>query len=112
MTTSNSTAAAPHASAQVSQGRAHPNGAIRCCTGAVTRGSQQSRRVMRPTQWRRSTHVVIGVAVLLLVAAVVAVAAVLSTGNSTSDAQTVKPAPAAATAAPGVVPVADSATKP
>src|SRR5262245_9709706 len=67
---------------------------------------------MRPTQWRRSTHVVIGVTVLLLVAAVVTVAAMLSTGNSTSDAQAVKPAPAAATAAPRVVPVADSATKP
>jgi len=67
---------------------------------------------MRPTQWRRSTHVVIGVAVLLLVAAVVAAAAVLGNGNSTSDAQAVKPAPAAATASPGIVPVADSATKP
>jgi serine-type D-Ala-D-Ala carboxypeptidase/endopeptidase (penicillin-binding protein 4) len=67
---------------------------------------------MRPTQWRRSTHVVIGVAVLLVVAAVVAAAAVLSTGNSTTDAQAVTPAPAAATAKPGVVPVADSATKP
>jgi serine-type D-Ala-D-Ala carboxypeptidase/endopeptidase (penicillin-binding protein 4) len=67
---------------------------------------------MRATQWRRSTHVAIGVAVLLVVAAVVVVAAVLSTGNSTSDAQAVKPAPAAATAKPGVVPVADSATKP
>ncbi|HET7666264.1 MAG TPA: D-alanyl-D-alanine carboxypeptidase/D-alanyl-D-alanine-endopeptidase, partial [Mycobacterium sp.] len=67
---------------------------------------------MRPTQWRRSTHVVIGAAVLLLVAAVVAVAAVVSTGSSTGDAQVVKPAPAAATAAPGIVPVGDSATKP
>jgi serine-type D-Ala-D-Ala carboxypeptidase/endopeptidase (penicillin-binding protein 4) len=67
---------------------------------------------MRPTQWRRSTHVVIGVAVLLVVAAVVAAAAVLSTGNLTTDAQAVTPAPAAATAKPGVVPVADSATKP
>ena len=67
---------------------------------------------MRPTQWRRSTHVVIGVAVLLLVAAVVGMAGVLTTGNSTSDAQAVKPAPAAATAQPGILPVADSATKP
>src|SRR6476646_5237150 len=67
---------------------------------------------MRPTQWRRSTHVVIGVAVLLLIAAVVAVAAVFGGGDSTSDAQAVKAAPAAATAAPGIVPVADSATKP
>jgi serine-type D-Ala-D-Ala carboxypeptidase/endopeptidase (penicillin-binding protein 4) len=67
---------------------------------------------MRPTQWRRSTHVVIGVAVLFLVAAVVAVAAVLTTGHSTSDAQAVEAAPAAAIAKPGIVPVADSATKP
>jgi serine-type D-Ala-D-Ala carboxypeptidase/endopeptidase (penicillin-binding protein 4) len=67
---------------------------------------------MRPTRWRRSTHVVVGVAVLLLVAAVVAVTAVITTGNTASDAQAVKPAPAAATAAPGIVPVTDSATKP
>ena len=67
---------------------------------------------MRPTRWRRSTHVVIGVAVLLLVAAVVGVAAVLTTGNSTSDAQAIKPAPAAATAQPGILPVVDSATRP
>ena len=67
---------------------------------------------MRPTQWRRSTHVVIGVAVLLLVAAVVGMAGVLTTGSSTSGAQAVKPAPAAATAQPGILPVVDSATKP
>jgi serine-type D-Ala-D-Ala carboxypeptidase/endopeptidase (penicillin-binding protein 4) len=67
---------------------------------------------MRPTQWRRSTHVVIGVAVLVLVAAVVALAAVLAKGKSTSDAKPVKPLPAAATAKPGIVPLADSATKP
>src|SRR5689334_10183399 len=67
---------------------------------------------MRPTQWRRSTHVGIGVAVLLLVAGVVAAAAVFGSGNSTSDAQAVKAVPAAATAAPGIVPVSDSATKP
>jgi serine-type D-Ala-D-Ala carboxypeptidase/endopeptidase (penicillin-binding protein 4) len=67
---------------------------------------------MRPTRWRRSTHVVIGVAVLVLVAAVVAVAAVLTTGHSTSDAQAVKPAPPAATADPEIVSVSDSAEKP
>ncbi len=66
---------------------------------------------MRPTRWRRSTHVVIGVAVLMLVAAVVAVAAVLTTGRST-EAAAAKPTPPAATANPGVVPVADSAPKP
>jgi serine-type D-Ala-D-Ala carboxypeptidase/endopeptidase (penicillin-binding protein 4) len=67
---------------------------------------------MRPTRWRRSTHVVIGVAVLLLVAGVVGVAALLTTGNSTSGAEPIKPAPPAATAKPGIVPVADSADKP
>jgi D-alanyl-D-alanine carboxypeptidase/D-alanyl-D-alanine-endopeptidase (penicillin-binding protein 4) len=67
---------------------------------------------MRPTQWRRSTHVVIGVAVLLLVAAFVALAAVFSKGKSTSDAKAVKAPPAAATAKPGIVPLADAATKP
>ena len=66
---------------------------------------------MRPTRWRRSTHVAVGVAVLLLVAAVVAAAAVLTAGQST-DAAAVKPAPAPATAKPGIVPVADSAPKP
>lgn len=66
---------------------------------------------MRPTRWRRSTHVVVGVAVLLLVAVVVALAAVLATGRST-EAAAVKPAPAPATANPGIVPVADSAPKP
>jgi serine-type D-Ala-D-Ala carboxypeptidase/endopeptidase (penicillin-binding protein 4) len=67
---------------------------------------------MRPTQWRRSTHVVIGVAVLLLVAAFVALAAVFSKGKSTTDAKAVKAPPAAATAKPGIVPLADAATKP
>lgn len=67
---------------------------------------------MRPTQWRRSTHVVVGVAVLLLVAAVVVAAALITTSNSTSGAAAVKPAPPPATAQPGIVPLADSATKP
>jgi len=66
---------------------------------------------MRPTQWRRSTHVVIGLAVLLLVAAVVGAAALLTAGHST-DAAAAKPIPPAATANPGVVPLADSAAKP
>jgi len=67
---------------------------------------------MRPTRWRRSTHVAIGVAVLLLVAAVVAAAAVITKGHPTVDAQAVEPAPAAAVAHPGIVPVAESAEKP
>lgn len=65
---------------------------------------------MRPTQWRRSTHAVIAVAVLVIVAAVVAAAAVLTRSDTSSPA--VKPAPAAAIADPGVVPVTDSAPRP
>ena len=58
-------------------------------------------------------HIAIGVAVLLVVAAVVAAAAVITTGrHSTSDAQAARPAPAPATADPGITPVADSAPKP
>jgi serine-type D-Ala-D-Ala carboxypeptidase/endopeptidase (penicillin-binding protein 4) len=66
---------------------------------------------MRPTQWRRSTHALVGVAVLVLVAAVVAAAGVFKTGDSTAAAVVI-PTPAAATANPGVVPVAESAPKP
>jgi D-alanyl-D-alanine carboxypeptidase/D-alanyl-D-alanine-endopeptidase (penicillin-binding protein 4) len=65
---------------------------------------------MRPTRWRRSTHVVIGIAVLVLVAAVVAAGAVLT--NRRGDAQAITPAPPPATANPGITPVADSAPKP
>src|SRR5690606_42002794 len=66
---------------------------------------------MRPTRWRRSTHVLIGVAVLFVVAAVVAAAALLSGGASTSDAA-IKPLPAPVTADPGVRPLGDSAPEP
>ncbi len=66
---------------------------------------------MRPTKWRRSTHVVIGVAVVLLVAAVVVAAALLRGGQS-SDASAIPPAPAPATADPAIKPVSESADKP
>ncbi len=65
---------------------------------------------MRPTTWRRSTHIVIGVAVVLVVAAVV-VAAALLRGNS-SDVDAIPAAPAPAAADPGIKPVSDSADKP
>ena len=65
---------------------------------------------MRPTTWRRSTHVVIGVAVVLVVAAVVVAAALLR--SNSGDAVAIPPAPAPATADPGVKPVSDSADKP
>ena len=66
---------------------------------------------MRPTRWKRSTHALIAVAVLVLVAAGVAASALLRDGGS-PDAAAVKPTPAAAVANPGIVPVADSALKP
>ena len=68
---------------------------------------------MRPTQWRRSTHVLIGVAVLAVVAVVVAAAALLTAGEqSTSGAVQVMPAPAAVSAKPAVAALADDAPQP
>ncbi|MDG4665268.1 D-alanyl-D-alanine carboxypeptidase/D-alanyl-D-alanine-endopeptidase [Mycobacterium sp. 236(2023)] len=66
---------------------------------------------MRPTQWRRSTYVVVGAAVLLLVVVVVAAAALVATRQS-DEQIAVEPVPAPATADPGVVPVSDSADMP
>jgi len=66
---------------------------------------------MRPSRWRRSTHVVVAVAVLALVAVVIAAAALLTRGESDAPLA-VEPAPALATAQPAVVPVADSAEAP
>ncbi len=67
---------------------------------------------MRPPRWRRSTHAIVGVAVLALVAAVVAAIAVFTGGGrGTSGAQTV-PAPPEATAKPGIVPVLGTAPMP
>jgi D-alanyl-D-alanine carboxypeptidase/D-alanyl-D-alanine-endopeptidase (penicillin-binding protein 4) len=68
---------------------------------------------MRPTRWRRSTHVLIGVAVLLVVAGVVAVAALVSAPKPASQSEPpIKPEPKPAVAQPGVTPLADSAPKP
>ena len=68
---------------------------------------------MRPTTWRRSTHVLIGLAVLVIVAAVVALAAVVgSGGQSASAAQAAKPQPALATPQPGITELADTAPTP
>ncbi|GLP73445.1 D-alanyl-D-alanine carboxypeptidase [Mycobacterium antarcticum] len=69
---------------------------------------------MRPTRWRRSTHVWVGVVVLLLVAAVVAAGAVAtSRGSSASEARVaVAPRPAPAAVEPAVTPLADSAPVP
>src|SRR5271170_7632550 len=69
------------------------------------------RRAMRPTTWRTSTHLIVGVGVLAIVAALVAAAALLTSSGRGASAH-VPPPPAAATPKPGVVPVADSAATP
>ncbi|MGU3651243.1 D-alanyl-D-alanine carboxypeptidase/D-alanyl-D-alanine endopeptidase [Mycolicibacterium sp. A43C] len=66
---------------------------------------------MRPGRWRRSTHLVIGLVVLVLVAVVVGVAAIVA--SSRTAAKNALPAqPAAVTAAPGVAPLGDAVTEP
>jgi D-alanyl-D-alanine carboxypeptidase/D-alanyl-D-alanine-endopeptidase (penicillin-binding protein 4) len=66
---------------------------------------------MRPTQWRTSTHLIVGAGVLAIVAALVAAAALLSSNGGGASAH-VPPPPPAVTAKPGVVPVAANAPIP
>ncbi len=66
---------------------------------------------MRPTRWRTSTHLIVGVGVLAIVAALVAAAALLTSSGRGADAH-VPPPPPAVTAKPGVVPVATNAPMP
>lgn len=63
---------------------------------------------MRPTRWRRSTHAVIGAAVLILVVAVVAVAAVIGT-NRDAEAVVIPAQPAPVVPELGVTPIGDEA---
>jgi D-alanyl-D-alanine carboxypeptidase/D-alanyl-D-alanine-endopeptidase (penicillin-binding protein 4) len=67
---------------------------------------------MRPTTWRTSTHLIVGVGVLAIVAALVAAAALLTGSGHGIGGPKVRPPPQAVTAKPGVVPVADSAATP
>lgn len=66
---------------------------------------------MRPGRWRRSTHLVIGLVVLVLVAAVVGVTAVI-TSSRTSARSALPDQPAAVTAEPGVRPLGEATTEP
>ncbi|SRX93274.1 carboxypeptidase [Mycobacterium leprae TN] [Mycobacterium shimoidei] len=67
---------------------------------------------MRPTRWRRSTYLLVGAAVLAIVAVLVAAGAFFTaTGRGPGASQTM-PAPAPVTAKPGVVPVSDDAPMP
>lgn len=67
---------------------------------------------MRPTRWRRSSHLLIAAVVLVVVAVVIAVAAVVTGGRTTGGGTAVAATPAPATADPAVVPVSDTAPKP
>lgn len=68
---------------------------------------------MGPTRWRKSTQVLIGLAVLAFVAAVVAAATFFTTGGHGAGAAHVPvPPPRPPTVKPGVVPVADTAETP
>ncbi|WIM86382.1 D-alanyl-D-alanine carboxypeptidase/D-alanyl-D-alanine-endopeptidase [Candidatus Mycobacterium wuenschmannii] len=66
---------------------------------------------MRPTQWRTSTHLIVGAGVLAVVAALVAAAALLTSSGNGASAH-VAPPPPAVTVKPGVVPVAANAPVP
>jgi len=67
---------------------------------------------MRPTKWRRSTHVLIGVAVLVVVAAVVAVGSVVTSGGPSTNAAPIKPRPALVAVEPRISALPESAPKP
>jgi serine-type D-Ala-D-Ala carboxypeptidase/endopeptidase (penicillin-binding protein 4) len=67
---------------------------------------------MRPTQWRPSTHLIVGVGVLAIVAAVVAATGLLTASGRGASVAQVPPPPPAVTAKPSIVPVADSAPMP
>jgi serine-type D-Ala-D-Ala carboxypeptidase/endopeptidase (penicillin-binding protein 4) len=67
---------------------------------------------MRPTQWRPSTHLIVGVGVLAIVAAVVAAAALLTAGGRGASGAQIPPPPPAVTARPSIVPVAATAPMP
>jgi D-alanyl-D-alanine carboxypeptidase len=66
---------------------------------------------MRPTRWRPSTHLFVGVGVLAIVAAVVAATALLTRSGRAGVAQ-VSPPPPGVTAKSSIVPAAASAPMP
>jgi serine-type D-Ala-D-Ala carboxypeptidase/endopeptidase (penicillin-binding protein 4) len=67
---------------------------------------------MRPTQWRRSTHLIVGVGVLAVVAAVVAATALFTASGPGASGAQIPPPPAAVTAKPSIVPVTANAPVP
>jgi D-alanyl-D-alanine carboxypeptidase/D-alanyl-D-alanine-endopeptidase (penicillin-binding protein 4) len=67
---------------------------------------------MRPTKWRRSTHLIVGVGVLAIVAVVVAATALFTAGGRGASGAQVSPPPPPVTAKPSIIPVAETATVP
>ncbi|HTX94489.1 MAG TPA: D-alanyl-D-alanine carboxypeptidase/D-alanyl-D-alanine-endopeptidase [Mycobacterium sp.] len=68
---------------------------------------------MGPTRWQKSTHVLVGLAVLAFVAAVVLAATFFTTtGHGASGAHAPIPPPHAPAVKPGVAPVSDTAETP
>jgi len=67
---------------------------------------------MRPTQWRPSTHLMVGAGVLAIVAGVVAAAALFTASGRSASGPQVPPPPPAVTAKPSIVPVAATAPVP
>jgi serine-type D-Ala-D-Ala carboxypeptidase/endopeptidase (penicillin-binding protein 4) len=67
---------------------------------------------MRPTQWRPSTHLMVGVGVLVIVAVAVAATALLTGSGRGAGVAQVPPPPPAVTAKSSVVPVAATAPMP
>jgi D-alanyl-D-alanine carboxypeptidase/D-alanyl-D-alanine-endopeptidase (penicillin-binding protein 4) len=67
---------------------------------------------MRTTQWRPSTHLMVGAGVLVIVAAVVAAAALFTARGRSANGPQVPPPPPAVTAKPSIVPVAAAAPVP
>lgn len=66
---------------------------------------------MRPTQWRPTTHLIAGAAVVAIVAVLVAAAAVFAAGHREARGARI-PAPPALTAQPDIVPVPETAAVP
>jgi D-alanyl-D-alanine carboxypeptidase/D-alanyl-D-alanine-endopeptidase (penicillin-binding protein 4) len=67
---------------------------------------------MGPTQWRPSTHLIVGAGVLAIVAAVVAAAALVTVSGQGEGSAQVAPPPPPVTAKPSIVPAGTTAPMP
>ncbi|MBY0441193.1 MAG: D-alanyl-D-alanine carboxypeptidase/D-alanyl-D-alanine-endopeptidase [Mycobacteriaceae bacterium] len=67
---------------------------------------------MRPARWRLSTHLIIGLAVLIMVGALVAAVALYTARSHPGGTPAVAPPPPAVVVKPGLVPAGDTAVMP